>query len=354
MDELIYKLWFLNLHIKRIHKLHILNKVKYFKDLWNFKAKDFMAIGIDIITSEAITKEKDIDYYIKLSEYLIKEKIKLILIDDKCYPETLKKIYCPPLGFFVRGDIPNTDNSIAIVGARKATDYGKTVAYKFAKDLAARGVVVVSGMARGIDSCAHRGTLDAKGATIAVLGSGFKNIYPKENTRMMYEIIEDGCVLTEYFPDIQPFPSNFPERNRIISGIAKYILVVEAGERSGSLITVDFALEEGKDVFAVPGNIFSDVSKGTNNLIKEGAKPVTSIDDILEEFNMPSIAKQEYNGNFDDNERILIELLKSGGMSIENILMRSNIKSEKALISLSKLECLGVVKKTYGNYYIIC
>ena len=212
--------------------------------------------------------------------------MKTITINDKDYPSKLRNIYNPPKQLYILGNYKILNGfSIGIVGTRGCTRYGKEIAKSFGYNLASYGVNVVSGMAIGIDASAHIGTIMGKGKTIAVLGSGFKHIYPKENIDLLNKIIETGgAIVTEYDENEYPMPENFPKRNRIISGLSDGIVVVEAGKRSGSLITVDFALEQGKEVFAVPGNINSKVSIGTNNLIKEGAKTVTNVLDILEEY----------------------------------------------------------------------
>ena len=208
--------------------------------------------------------------------------MKIIYQAQKKYPEKLNKIYAPPTKLYVLGN-ENILNkpSVAIIGCRNASSYGKRVAFKFAYDLAKKGIVVISGLARGIDICSHLGAVKANGKTIAVLGSGFNHIYK----RYCREILKTGgAIITEYEPKIKPIPTNFPCRNRIISGLSNGVLVVEAKEKSGTLITVDYALEQGKDVFIIPGNITSNNSYGTNELIKQGAKLVTNIQDILEEL----------------------------------------------------------------------
>jgi DNA processing protein len=319
---------------------------------WNFSIKDYVNLGIDIISAENIEKSKIISEYNKISEYMIKEKIKFILYGEDSYPETLKYIYNPPVGLFIKGEFPDISNSVAIVGARKASEYGKTAAYKLSYELSKRGITIISGMAKGIDSSSHRGALDGNGRTIAILGSGFKHIYPTCNSKLFFEISNSGCVMTEYMPDTPPFSSNFPARNRIISGLAKYVLVVEAGEKSGSLITANLALEQGKDVFAVPGNIFSPNSVGTNKLIKDGAKPILDVEDILEEFNFTFNTNE--NPNFEKPEMAIINLLKTGGVTLEYILENSGLSLDCALSTISKLECFGAIKRAYGNYYILC
>lgn len=212
--------------------------------------------------------------------------MKIIYQAEKNYPKKLQNIYAPPVKLYVLGDEQILNKpSIAIVGCRQASDYGKKVAFRFAYELAKQGIVIVSGLARGIDTCGHLGAVKANGKTIAILGSGFGHIYPAENKELCKEIIQKGgAILTEYEPDSKPEKMHFPARNRLISGLSDGVLVVEAKEKSGTLITVDHALDQGKDVFIIPGNITSSNSYGTNELIKQGAKLVTKIEDILEEF----------------------------------------------------------------------
>lgn len=212
--------------------------------------------------------------------------MKVINKKDENYPKALLNISNPPEKLFVLGNETILDNfGIAIVGSRKCTKYGEEVAKSIAYNLSKYNINVISGMAKGIDSAAHIGTIMGKGKTIAVLGSGFKHIYPKENMELLKNIINSGgAVITEYEEDTLPKPENFPKRNRIISALSQGVVVVEAGKRSGSLITAEMALEEGKEVFAVPGNVTSRTSKGTNELIKDGAKLVENVMDILEEY----------------------------------------------------------------------
>ena len=212
--------------------------------------------------------------------------MKIIKQDDKEYPTRLLRIYDPPKQLYVLGDsdILN-DFGIAIVGSRNCTEYGRNVAKSIAYNLSKYGINIISGMAKGIDGIAHMGCIMGEGKTIAVLGSGFNHIYPKENIELFKKIIKSGgAVISEYEPETMPDRKNFPKRNRIVSGMSSGVVIVEAAERSGSLITAELALNEGKDVFAVPGNITSNASRGTNELIKDGAKIVTNIFDILEEY----------------------------------------------------------------------
>lgn len=214
-------------------------------------------------------------------------QIKEINFSSDKYPKQLREIYNPPKRIYAIGNIEILNKvGIAIVGSRKATEYGKKVAFRLSKDLSERDIVIISGLAKGIDSHAHIGSLNVQnGKTIAVLGSGIKVIYPKENIELARQILrKGGCIISEYPPDDTPNKSNFPERNRIISGLSKGVVIVEASEKSGALITADFALEQGREVFAVPGNIYSTTSVGTNKLIQQGAKLVMAVEDILSEI----------------------------------------------------------------------
>ena len=233
------------------------------------------AIANDIIISK---NEKILNYHIK---YMKENNIKIININESEYPQALKKIYDPPISLYVKGNIEKLNNkNIGIVGCRECTTYGKKSAEYFSYNLSKQNINIVSGLAKGIDSYAHLGSLNT-GNTIAVLGNGLDMIYPKENLELANEIIKrGGTIISEYPCGTKPDKMKFPARNRIISGISSGIIVIEAKEKSGTLITVDFALEQGKDVFVVPGNINSINSVGTNDLIKQGARLVTTYEDI--------------------------------------------------------------------------
>lgn len=233
------------------------------------------AIANDIIISK---NEKILNYHIK---YMKENNIKIININEREYPQALKKIYDPPISLYVKGNIEKLNNkNIGIVGCRECTTYGKKSAEYFSYNLSKQNINIVSGLAKGIDSYAHLGSLNT-GNTIAVLGNGLDMIYPKENLELANEIIKrGGTIISEYPCGTKPDKMKFPARNRIISGISSGIIVIEAKEKSGTLITVDFALEQGREVFVVPGNINSINSVGTNDLIKQGARLVTTYEDI--------------------------------------------------------------------------
>ena len=218
--------------------------------------------------------------------YMKEKNIQILTIKDEDYPYLLKQIYDPPSVIYIMGNKKIlSQNGIAIVGSRNCSLYGQKIAKYLSYQLAKKGIHIISGLARGIDTFSHIGTLQARGKTIAVLGSGLDVIYPPENEKLAEKIVESGgCLVSEYIVGTKPLGEHFPARNRIISGLASGVVVVEASEKSGSLITVDFALEQGKNVYAVPGNINSPNSLGTNSLIKQGAKIVTNVEDILEDL----------------------------------------------------------------------
>lgn len=212
--------------------------------------------------------------------------IELLLDDDPRYPPALHAIPDPPPYLWMRGDIlPQDEVAIAIVGTRHTTEYGRNVAHKLAEELVQRGVTITSGLARGVDTAAHRGALEAGGRTFACCGCGLDIVYPSENKLLMEQIAERGACFSEFAPTVHPESWHFPARNRIISGLSAGVIVIEAGERSGALITADFATEQGREVFAVPGNIFKLQSRGAHSLIKQGAVLVESADDVLEALN---------------------------------------------------------------------
>lgn len=290
--EDIYWIWLSR--IKEIGPITCYKLLKIFKtpeQIWETSEESFIQNGFTSkIANALVNKEyrQDLDKYIN---YMNKNDIKILKIFDSFYPNKLKQIYAPPVVLFAKGNVEILNEpSIAIVGCRCSSSYGEKVARDFSYKLSKENINIISGMARGIDTCAHLGCLQAKGKTIAVMGAGLDYIYPTENKNIYNEIISNGgVVLSEYIIGTKPLPANFPRRNRIISGLSDGVLVIEAKEKSGTLITVDFALEQGKDIYVVPGNINSVNSYGTNNLIKQGAQLVTDENDIIE--NIKNIVK---------------------------------------------------------------
>lgn len=255
--------------------------------IWQASEQDLVHVaGIRPKTAAELAKARETFDPCAQRREFARSDIRFIACTDPDYPDPLRDLYDPPGGLFVLGDLPPCGSqALAVVGSRKPTVYGRNATEKLLHELAAAGLTVVSGLARGIDTIAHETTLKAEGRTLAVLGSGLLQIYPKENLRLAHRIAErHGAVISEFHPMTPGKPAHFPIRNRIISGLSQATLVIEAGEKSGSLITADQALEQGRDVYALPGPIFSPSSVGTNRLIQQGAKLVQTAQDILEEY----------------------------------------------------------------------
>ncbi len=262
----------------------------YFGDLetaWQAAPEALRHAGLDRRSLQSVLKARgklDLDAELARIE---RAKIQVLTWEDEDYPRLLREIYSPPPLLYVRGHLlPEDDYAIAVVGTRGVSAYGRQVTQRLATDLVRNGLTVVSGLARGVDGEAHRAALAAGGRTIAVLGSGFNHLYPPEHRRLAAQIAEQGALLSEYGLDVRPEGGNFPARNRIISGLSLGTVVVEAGTRSGALITAAMAADQGREVFAVPGSILHKTSAGTNHLIQEGAKAVLTVEDVLEELNL--------------------------------------------------------------------
>ena len=311
---------------------------------------------------------KDNPGLLKELSLIKKHKVDIITIVDKSYPQNLKEIYDPPCVLYVLGGFSSEDGqAIGIVGSRRASYYGLSVAEKLAAGLSSLGITIVSGMARGIDSSAHRGALKAGGRTIAVLGSGLTRIYPPENKPLFSQIQDNGAVISEFPLETEPFAKNFPRRNRIISGLSLGVVVVEAARNSGAMITADCALEQGRDVFAVPGKVDSNTSWGTNKLIKQGAKLVEDAQDILEELKgelklklkeakqeKPTKEKESPGSvpSLSTEESAIFDLLTSKPSYIDEIIDGAGIEAGKVMAVLIKLELRHLIKQLPGKMFV--
>jgi DNA processing protein len=270
---------------------------------------------------------------------------------DPVFPALLGAVHDPPRELFVRGsgDIELLSRpAVAVVGARACSAYGRSVTRSLARDVGAAGLVVVSGMARGIDGEAHRGALDAGGVTVAVLGCGIDRDYPAAHAELARRITERGLVVSEYEPGVEPAPWRFPARNRIIAGLCGATVVVEARERSGALITADFALEEGRDVLAVPGEITSSLSAGTNALLRLGATPVTCAGDVLELFGMEPAA--EGRAALGAAAEAVLSRLRKGALTADELVLTGGLDAAKASAALVELELARLVTLEDGVY----
>ncbi|TDA67224.1 MAG: DNA-protecting protein DprA [Clostridia bacterium] len=309
---------------------------------------------------EALVAARQKDDPHRLLKQIAAHGFHMYTLADAGYPLSLKRINAPPPVLYARGDLTACQgiSGIGIVGTRKATAYGRQMAKTLAFDLARAGMVVVSGLARGIDSAAHRGALAAGGKTAAVLGSGLDVIYPPENKDLAAEIAAGGVLLSEFPPGTPPLSQNFPRRNRIISGLALGIVVVEAGEKSGALITADLALEQGREVFAVPGPATSPVSVGPNRLIKQGARLVESAADILEELALPRLWEAEVEPAagaeiaLEPAEREVLSALAGGPVQLEVLAAEAGRPVSELLPLLTLLEVRGLVRRLPGGFFI--
>ncbi len=290
-------------------------------------------------------------------EKLEQHQIKFITLKDQEYPLLLREIPYPPLGLYLQGEIPKNSNFLSVVGTRKISPYGKLAIEKLLKDLIPYHFVIISGLALGVDTLSHEIALDEGGKTIAVLGTGLDRIFPATNKFLSQKIIQNGTLISEYPLGTPPLKHHFPWRNRIISGLSPATLVIEAPEKSGALITANFALEQNRDVFAIPGSIFNKNSLGPNNLIKIGAKLISQTEDILEEYHLEistiSQISKTIDKHFDNQlEKEIYEILEtSEPLLVDKIIEKVNHKTTEVLIGLASLELKGLIKHIEGDRY---
>lgn len=332
----------------------LMERLEHYEDIFKLdkeQLKFYFGFSDDVVNLIYHSKETDLENAVKKYTDL---GINILCIKDKEYPENLKNISHPPLFLFYKGDLSLADGkNIGIVGTRRATVYGRNACEKIVDELVAAGVTTVSGLAAGIDSICHKRTLAKNGKTIAVVGSGLDVIYPAENKKYWEIIGKEGLLISEYPLGTPPNTFNFPRRNRIIVGLSKGIAVVESKEKGGSLITAYLALEEGRDVFAVPGDIYSPASMGTNELIKKSeAKLITSGKDILIEYGWESGMTKEISCAvpLDENEKKIYNTL-SVERNLDEIIMETGIKAGNVLAILMDMEIKGIVSSIAGGKY---
>jgi DNA processing protein len=303
-----------------------------------------------------LTLRKQIDLE-QLYESILQKDITVLTLLDDAYPRLLREIDQSPPVLYVKGTLTQADEfSVAIVGTRRVSDYGQQIARDASIFLAGHGLTIVSGLARGVDGLAHRHALETGGRTIAVLGSGVDVIYPPEHRKLAEAISENGAVISDYPLGTQPEGVNFPPRNRIISGLSLATIVVEAGERSGALITADFALEQGRDVFAVPGNVLSPASRGTNRLIQNGAYAMVSPQDVLDVLNLSQVesiktARQVLPA--DNTEAKILQVMSFEPMHVDEICQEVNMAVEKVSAALTMMELKGLVQHVGAMRYAV-
>jgi len=352
-------LWLSN--IEGLGAKKILRILDHFGDpgeILNAPRDEFANIyGLTEINIHNIISSRDDARPEKYTEELHEKNIGFVTILDAAYPSLLKEIYDPPAMFYILGEMPDDSlKKISVIGSRRCSEYGLTVSRKLSRDLASYDIVIVSGMAKGIDASAHRGALDGNGKTVAVLGCGIDICYPSENRVLRSQIIKSGCVISEYPPGTKPMPHHFPARNRIISGLSVATIVVEAAEKSGTLITAGQALEQGREVFAVPGNVTSKLSRGTNGLIKQGAALVEGSDDIVNLLGIDEKNRKIINGapnaSLKPEEKIIYEMIGHEPVSAPEILFKSGSQAATVQYILTMLEIYGCVRKLPGQRYV--
>ncbi|NOZ26991.1 MAG: DNA-protecting protein DprA [Chloroflexi bacterium] len=358
LSDLGYWVGFNRVHGIGPHRLRAL--LDYFGDIesaWHAPADALRRAGLDRRSLENLLTTRST---LSLDDEIARIEragVQVLTWESPDYPRNLLQIYDPPPVLYVRGELtPEDEWAVAVVGTRRASAYGREAARRLSEDLARNRVTVVSGLARGIDAVAHRAALEAGGRTIAVLGSGVDVIYPPEHRRLAQSIAENGAILSEYPLGTRPEGGNFPPRNRIISGLSKGVIIVEAGVRSGALITADFAAEQGRDVFAVPGSIFQRGSVGTNRLIQEGAHPVLSASDVLEALNLEQIAEQAEMRAVvpsDPAEERLMAHLGADPVHVDDLAQAAGLPISVVSSTLALMELKGMVRQVGGMNYVL-
>jgi DNA processing protein len=354
------KYWVAFSNIPGIGRVRLTQLENYFGNLenaWKASPGELKHAGLDSVALRAITKwrpgvtpEMEME---KLEHY----GIKVVTCGDSDYPSRLKEIYDYPPVLYIRGSLmPEDEWCLAVVGTRRATVYGKQVTEEIVTDLAHSKITIVSGLAKGIDTIAHRSALEAGGRSLAVFACGLDIVYPGENAKLARDIIDHGALISEYPLGTQPRAENFPRRNRILSGLSLGVLIIEAGETSGAMITARMALEQNREVFAIPGSIFSPVSRGTNKLIQEGAKLVCDYTDILEELNLTTVARQIEMREIipeSETESIILQQLSAEPVHIDEVCRSSGLSAAAVSGTLAMMELKGLVKQVSTMNYVL-
>jgi DNA processing protein len=347
-----YNIWFTTLKLSNKIKLQLLKNYTTAENVWKeFNGSILSTSEITNVIRSSFNREKTND----IRQIMFKRNINLVLYNEENYPQRLKEIEDSPAALYYIGDIEKLKDGIhaAVVGSRNCTSYGRNVTQIITSELSKQNIGIISGMAKGIDTCAHNAALENKGFTAAVLGCGIDVIYPKEN-RALYEVLsEKGCIISEFLPGTEPYAYNFPARNRIISGLSNIVIVVEAGCKSGSLITATQAIEQGKDVLAVPGQIFSSQSKGTNKLIKDGAFPLTCMEDVFDLLSMNYIKGINNKlPTLSDSEKNIYKMISDTPIHIDEIIKTTHIDIKHLYEVLFDLQLKNEIMCLAGNYYV--
>jgi DNA processing protein len=345
--------------IKGIGAVRMQALINHFDDLesaWKAAPSDLAAAGLSVKLIERIVQARENIDLEKVWARIAAQGIKILTWEDSAYPQRLKEIEQPPPVLYLRGDyLPDDLFAVAVVGTRRVTAYGRQITEELAGYLASNGITVVSGLARGVDAIAHQNALKSGGRTIGVLGSGVDKIYPPEHRQLADRMIEQGAIVSDYAPGTPPDASNFPPRNRIVSGLSLAVVVVEAGETSGALITAEFAAEQGREVFAVPGSILAPQSKGTNKLIQNGALPLLSINDLMQALNLTRMGDHKAARKIipaDETEARLMSILGTEPLHVDEIRNQTELPIEKVSAALALMELKGMVRQVGGMNYV--
>jgi len=357
MDEKAYWIGFNK--IRGIGYVRTMKLLEFFGDLqpaWNATESSLLEAGLPPrLVKEFLSVRETIDLD-KDFNGIQSKGIIVLTIKDSDYPKKLLSIEQPPPVIYLKGGLKESDETaVAIVGTRNPTAYGRQVTQELSQFLAGNGIAVISGLARGIDSVAHTAVLNAGGRTIAVLGCGVDVVYPPEHRQLSERIVEQGALISDYYPGTPPDGVNFPPRNRIISGLSLASVIIEAGEKSGALITAEFAATQGREVFSVPGPIFAPRSKGTNRLIRDGALPLTDFNELLEALNLTQVEEYRYAKKViqkDEIEQLLSDVIKNEPLHIDEIKNSTGLSMEKVSAALVMMELKGMVRKVGNLTYI--
>ena len=345
--------------IKGIGAVRVQALIQHFGDLelaWNAPPAELAQAGLGLKAIERIAQARQNIDLGTLWSKIEAQGVQILTWEDEAYPQRLKEIDQPPPVLYIRGEyLPDDVFSVAIVGTRRVTAYGRQITEELSAFLAANGITVISGLARGVDAIAHQTALKAGGRTIGVLGSGVDKIYPPEHRALAEKMAERGAIISDYPPGTPPDASNFPPRNRIISGLALAVVVIEAGETSGALITAEFAAEQGREVFAVPGSILAPQSKGTNKLIQKGALPLLSVDDLMQALDLTRLGEQKAARKIiptDETEARLLNVLGAEPLHVDEIRRQAELPIEKVSATLALMELKGMVRQVGGMNYV--
>ena len=345
--------------IKGIGAVRLQALIHHFGDLesaWRADPADLAEAGLGAKVIERVIQAREKVELEKIWEQIARQGIKILTWEDEAYPSRLKEIDQPPPVLYVRGEyLPEDVFAVALVGTRRVTPYGRQITEEIAGFLAANGMTVVSGLARGVDAIAHTAALKAGGRTVGILGSGVDKIYPPEHRALAEQMMERGAIISDYAPGTPPEASNFPPRNRIISGLSLAVVVVEAGETSGALITAEFAAEQGREVFAVPGSILAPQSKGTNKLIQQGALPLLNASDLMQALNLTRVGEQKAARKAlpaDAVEAQLLTVLSEQPVHVDELRNQTGLPIEKVSATLTLMELKGMVRQVGGMHYV--